>query len=80
MEEGDERGITEARRAEVMGAQKIGEMGEQEEEIYELWGEQDVQAKQYFPSKIQVAMEDDMLMLATEQEEIYQMLSSSSHE
>ncbi|XP_050733175.1 uncharacterized protein LOC127006884 isoform X2 [Eriocheir sinensis] len=77
LEEGDERDITEARLAGVMGGQEIGEMGEREEETYELWGEQDVLAEQYFPSKIQVAMDDDMLMLVAEQEEINQMLSSS---
>ncbi|XP_050710311.1 uncharacterized protein LOC126995061 isoform X2 [Eriocheir sinensis] len=77
LKEGDERDITEARLAEVMGGQEIGEMGEQEEETYELWGERDVLAEQYFPSKKQIAMDDDMLMLVAEQEEINQMLSSS---
>ncbi|XP_050693786.1 uncharacterized protein LOC126984249 [Eriocheir sinensis] len=77
LEEGDERGIIEARLAEVMGGQEVGEMGELEEETYELWGERDVLAEQYFPMIKRVEADDDMLMQAAEQEEINQMLSSS---
>ena len=33
-------------------------------------------AEQYFPSKIQIPTEDDMLMLATKEEEIDQMFTS----
>ena len=55
-----------------MGGQEDSVM---EEETYELWGERDVLAEQYFPSKTQVAMEDDMLMLATEDEEINQIMA-----
>ena len=49
---------------------------EMEEETYELWGERDRIVEQYFPSKIQIATEDDMLMLAAETEEINEMYAS----
>ena len=69
----EERGVTEAGLAQVMGGQEDNPM---EEETYELWGERDVLTEQYFPSKTQVEVEDDMLMLAAEEEEINQMLAS----
>ena len=46
------------------------------EETYEWRGERDALVEQYFPSNIQVTMEDDMPMLATEEEEINQKLGS----
>ena len=67
--ESDERGV---RLARVMGEQEDCAM---EEETYELWGEKDALAEQYFPSKIQMEMEDETLMLATEEEEINQIMS-----
>ena len=70
---GKERGEAEASLVRVMGGQEDCAM---EEETYELWGERDMLAEQYFPTKTQIAMEDNMLMLATEEEEINQMFAS----
>ena len=67
----EERAVTEARLAEVMGGQEDCEM---EEELYELWGERDVLAEQYFPAT--TTRDDDMLMQAAEEEEVNQMLAS----
>ena len=39
------------------------------------WGERDRIAEQYFPSNIQIALEDDMLMVAAEAEEINEMFA-----
>ena len=73
LKESDERGAREASLVQVMDKQEDTEM---EKETYVLCGERNRMSEQYFPSKIQIAMEDDMLMLATEVEEINQMLAS----
>lgn len=75
--EGEERDKTEAGLAEVMGGEEIGETGEQD--VGRMWGGRDVLAEQHFPSRIQDAMDDDMLMLTAEQEEINQMLTECPH-
>ena len=72
-QESDGGDVTEVSLPGAMDGQHDSAM---EEETYELWGERDVLAERYFPSKTQVAMEDDMLMSAAEEEEINQMLAS----
>ena len=73
--ENDEIDVTEA--SLVMDEQEDTEM---EEETYEIWGERDRITEQYFPSNIQIALEDDMLMVAAETEEINEMFASLSME
>ena len=85
-EETEEEEVLSSKESEEIGATEAGlvrvtddqESAEMEEEIYELWGERDRIVEKYFPSKIQTAMEDDddMLMQATEVEEINQLFAS----
>ena len=63
LEEGNGRDIADEGLAEIMGGQDDSRM---EEVTYELWGERDALAEQFFPSKIQVTEEDDVAMLDVE--------------